>query len=104
MGLRCRMATRLSGPGRSCERSVALRRLELELAHTLGKTAATPRRDIAAVFDSISIPELIEQSDAIGFPIHMLALSLQVHTAPRLTRHRGAVSKTLLPSRSIVPG
>lgn len=67
-----------------------------ELAHLSGMRTYTLLWDISKFFDSIQLPSLIAEAKATHFPVHQLALSLTVHSAPRRLRFRKGLGPAML--------
>ena len=73
----------------------AKRHARIEAASLRGDKCVYLLRDIAKIFISVHIPQMIENALKEGFPPHQLLVGMQVHTAPRVVRALGSVSAPL---------
>ena len=84
--------------GSSALKAALLRNLTSEVATEDGLMVATAMSDFEAFYDVLEWDIAMDVAEAEGFPLRLLALLLQMHSAPRIVMVGDAVSRWVRPS------
>lgn len=81
-----------------------LRGLRAEIAASCGKNFAALLWDLHKFFDMVDPVTLVGKARELGFPLRLLLMAIQMHTAPRVVQLLGACSLPIPVLRSVLPG
>ena len=90
--------------GNSALKAALLRRALDESAHALGVASLTLLADIEKFYDSLCPVKVIEQLLAQDYPSYILAITMQMHWAPRVLTTRACTSEVVQVGRSVLAG
>ena len=80
------------------------RALKGELVSGAGKTFGGSLWDLHKLFDLVDPVSFVKKAISLGFPIHGLAMGIQMHVAPRALQLLGACSGLIDVCRSVLAG
>ena len=90
--------------GSSAEVAGWLDELETELARHHGFEVGGGLLDLRKFYDQVAIPDLIEASKALRYPLRLLVLAMDAYLGVRMLTSSGAVHSGILPHGGILPG
>ena len=92
--------------GYSALRAALLRQASMDIASTLRFSWDSALYDIEMFSDSISLETVVETTMRldVDYPLDVLALALQMHSAPRRVATENAVSELIWPKKSLMAG
>ncbi len=93
-----------AAPGRGAERAAFDMARQAEVAAAGGEQSAATLLDIARFYEVIEPAEFALAAKDFGLPQTIISLCLHAYLGPRRIRVRGAMSKRVFPTRSIIAG
>ena len=90
--------------GNACLRGAMMRALGDEVARAFDIHAAAALLDIKRFYDSLSLEKIAKAAAEFGYPVRILALSLELHLSPRFLRLDNRSSLPLYADRSPIAG
>ncbi len=93
-----------AAPGRGAERAAFDIAREAEAATAKGEQSAATLLDIARFYEVIEPGEFACAARKFGVPQSIISLCIHTYLGPRRIRVRGALSRKIFPTRSIVAG
>ena len=91
-------------PGSSALTTALARAGQAELALLAGDHFAACLWDMTKFFDMMDLPTLVLAAERHDFPIDMLNIALDMHTAPRRLIRQKTVGPAIQPGRSVLAG
>ncbi len=93
-----------AAPGRGAERAAFDIARQTEVAAAQGDQSAGTLLDIARFYEVIEPSEVAVAAKSFGLPQAIISLCLHAYLGPRRIRVRGAMSRRVFPTRSIIAG